>query len=354
MKKYFLILPTIIALILIANPGIAAKITLKPVKPTSNIAVSDEQQGILAVRSAKVSVVNIVGQASATISFGQSADLEETVSGTGFIVDSGGYIVSNNHVIQDSNLKYTVVFADGTQYEAKVVGLDKYDDIGLLKIEAAGLPVAKLGDSDTLETGQSVFTIGNSLGKYQNTVTRGVVSGLGRSLSVGDDTNPLPRMQKLIQTDASINPGNSGGPLINMAGEVVGMNTLIDRSGESVGFAVPVNTIKDAISQLRMFGKVSRPFMGISFSTLNRATAANYSTSIKQGAIIASVIKGSPAGAAGILPGDIITEINGDKLTEQNELDRVIGKFRAGDQVLVTLYRGSEKMEFTLVLAEYK
>lgn len=340
---------------MVADSGVAQKVKLNPIKPAPKQMqpLTDEQQAILAVRNAKASVVNIIGLGSSFT--GTSGGLEaNTVSGTGFIIDPEGYIVSNNHVVQDASLKYTVVFADGTEYAASIVGLDKFNDVAVLKINANNLPVAKLGNSDALETGQSVFAIGNSLGKYQNTVTKGVVSGLGRNIGLGTILNPLPRLQKLVQTDASINPGNSGGPLINLSGEVVGMSTLIDTEGQSLGFAVPINTVKDSVKQLRTSGKISKPYVGVNFSTINKAFLAVKPLTVKQGAYIASVTPGGPAAAAGVQSGDVVTAINKQPLTESNELDQVIAKFSAGDQILLTIDRNGVQIDVTLVLTEFK
>lgn len=348
------------AMFFAAMPGIAQKVTLKPIKPTGNTAVTDEQQAILAVRSVKPSVVDIVGVSpgiKVVIGGDKNApeqqDSVTSVEGTGFIIDKSGLIVSNNHVVQNSSLVYTVILADGTRYPAKVVGLDKFDDIALLKIEAQNMPAIKFGDSSALETGQSVFAIGNSLGRYQNTVTRGVVSGLGRTLDVASYEDNLPRMQQLIQTDAAINPGNSGGPLINMAGEVVGMNTVIDQGGSSIGFAIPSSMIKDVVQQLQTFGVASRPYLGVSFMTINTFFSLG-PTRPTQGAYINEVKDSSPAQAAGFKKGDIITAVNGTKLSETLELDKLISTFAAGTQILVTYDRDGKSFDATVILAGYK
>ncbi|HVY68050.1 MAG TPA: trypsin-like peptidase domain-containing protein, partial [Patescibacteria group bacterium] len=305
------------------TPGFSAAVKTAAIKPAAQTApLTDEQQGIAAVRAVKAAVVNIVGvqqpaplptssRPSLSVAPAPSAD-----SGTGFIISSDGLIVSNNHVISDKQFSYTVVFADGTQYPATIVGQDTLNDVALLKINASGLPAAALGDSDSLETGQTVFAIGNSLGKYQNTVTKGVVSALGRAVSVSSqDGTPQPRLQNLIQTDAAINPGNSGGPVINLAGQVVGMSTLIDAGGESLGFAVPVNTIKNSVQQLQAFGKVSRPYLGVIFTTLDPYTRALNNVSANEGALVKSVADNSPAAFAHIQAGDIIVDINKEQLT---------------------------------------
>lgn len=340
------------ATVLIPLSGLGALPKLNAIKPAANqtAALSDEQQGILAVRSVKAAVVSILG--SPTTSPNSLTITQAEIAGSGFIISSDGLIVTNNHVVQDPNLTYTVTLLDGHEFPAKVLGLDKYDDVAMLKIDATGLATVKFGNSDNLETGQTVFAIGNALGKYQNTVTKGVVSGLGRALSEEDINNATPRLQNLIQTDAAINPGNSGGPLIDLAGEVVGMNTLIDISGSNLGFAVSSSVIQSVVNQLQTFGKVSKTYLGITFTTIDNAIKTQYGLSVSQGALVASVVPGGPADQAGVLPGDIILSINHDQLTQTNEIDKEISKFIAGSQVLVTLLRNGQQMDVPLILGQ--
>ena len=343
----------ILAGIAIGSQVVSQSIKLNPIKPFKNQALTDEQQGILAVRKAKASVVSVFGEDTVLEVNGVPTALEP-IAGTGVIISADGYIVSNSHVVNKEKVQYRVILADGSEYPAKILGLDKYNDVAILKIEAKNLPAAILGNSDDLETGQTVFAIGNSLGKYQNSVSRGVVSGIGRSVDIGDPENPKPRYLNLIQTDAAISPGNSGGPLINMAGEVIGISTLIETTGQSVGFAVPVNGVKTSVDQLKAFGKVSKPFLGIAYQTINKAVKILRQLNQDQGAYVLQVGDLYPAGRAGILPGDIIIEVNHEKITERNELDVVITKYRAGTTVLLTFLRGNEKMETPVLLGEFK
>jgi serine protease Do len=344
--------------IFFAQSGTGAITKLNPIKPAANqtSVLTDEQQAILAVRTGKASVVSITGSSAivpsdtATLS---PTDKIDNSYGSGFIVDSSGYIVSNSHVVNDSQAEYTVIFADNSKFKAKVVGLDTYSDIALLKIEKTGLPAARLGNSDALETGQTVFAIGNTLGRYQNTVTKGVVSGLGRDVSL-DSITPRPRLQNLIQTDAAISPGNSGGPLINLAGEVVGMNTLIDTEGYSLSFAIPINVIKEAVNELKTLGKVSRPYLGVSYQTINNNVRVSRKLETNaEGAFVLSVSAGSPA-AIHLKRNDIIVSINKEKLTEFNELDKVIQRYKAGNQILLEILRDGKKVELPLILSEYR
>jgi len=324
--------------------------SILPAVAKPSVALSDEQQGILAVRTAKASVVDIIGVPA---NAGTNAT-GDAVYGTGFVVESSGLIVSNNHVVSDPSLNYTVILSDGSEYPAKVLGQDKFDDVALLQINAKNLTPAKLGNSDKLETGQSIFAIGNSLGEYQYTVTRGVISALGRAVDEGTDSTSQSgnRLHNLIQTDAAINPGNSGGPLVNLAGEVVGMNTLIDTSGASLGFAVPINTIKDAEQQLKTFGKVSRPFLGVAFVTIDPVVQVVQALPISNGALISQVQPGAPAATAGILAGDIITGINNITLGQNKSLDDALQTFGAGSQVTVKIYRNGQSLSFPVVLGQ--
>ena len=354
-KSKIIIAVLSVSLLLVAGPSIADKVKLNPIKPTSKVALTDEQQGILAVRSVKASVVNIIGTAKpVTVSSTSPLIVTQdtgTVSGTGFVLEAGGLIVTNNHVVEDDSLNYTVVFVDGTEYPATILGKDKFDDVALIKIDAQNLVPVTLGNSDALETGQTVFAIGNSLGRYQNTVTKGVVSGLGRAVDESD-LNIATISHNWIQTDAAINLGNSGGPLINLAGEVVGMDTLIDTAGSSLGFAIPINMVKDSVDQLKTFGKVSRPFLGVQFLTIDAKLQLSKNLSVKDGALIGVVSDNSPASRAGLAVGDIVTAVNNVVLNQQNPLDAVIQKYQAGNQVILKVLRNGQTLELPIIVGE--
>lgn len=353
-KTLKICLPIIIGAMMASSfYAIGENIKLNPIKPVSNKAMTDEQQGILAVRQAKASVVSITGnQLPAS---GDDPLTISTVAGTGFIWSKDGFIVTNNHVVANASSTYYVMFADGTSYPAKIIGQDKFNDVALLKIDVNNLPAAALGDSGALETGQSVFAIGNSLGKYQNTVTRGVVSGIGRAVTVvNDGGTQQPRLQNLIQTDASINPGNSGGPLIDLAGNVIGMNTLMETDAQGIGFAIPINTIKSSVNELKSTGKVAHAFFGITYATLTAAIQQVKKLPVAQGGLLISVVPGSPADLAGLKPDDIVTQINHQDVNQANELDMAVAKFVPGNQVLVSFLRSGIKMDVLVILGEYK
>lgn len=347
-------------IIFLAGSALSENIKLNPIKPGNKVAaqITDEQQAILAVRKAKASVVSIVGITKPTTATSNGpgisvkAPQQEAVSGTGFVLEQDGLIVTNNHVVEDANLNYWVILADGSRYAATISGQDKFDDLAFLKIEKTGLSPAVLGDSSSLETGQTVFAIGNSLGRYENSVTRGVVSALGRALS--EPGAQAPRINNLIQTDAAISNGNSGGPLINLSGEVVGMNTLIDTSGYSLSFSIPVNVIKDSLQQLKTFGKISRPFLGVEFKTIDQIDKLENNVAVENGAIINTVAPNTPAALAGIKPGDIVISVNGQSLGYNRELDSEIQSYQAGSQVMLKILRKSETIDLPVILGEYK
>ena len=254
--------------------------------------------------------------------------------GSGFIIDKAGYIVTNNHVVDGAD-SIKVILKDETEYNAEVIGRDPVTDIALIKIEAKhDLPSVPLGSSDNLKVGEWVTAIGSPFG-LQYTVTAGIVSAKGRVIGSGpyDD---------FIQTDASINPGNSGGPLINMQGQVVGINTMIIAGGQGIGFAIPIDLAKGIITQLKTSGQVTRGWLGITIQDLKGQLAEYYGVSGKTGVLVASVVPGDPADQAGIQPKDIITEINGEMVTTSRDLTKLAAMLGVGDTAKVTILRNGK------------
>jgi serine protease Do len=256
--------------------------------------------------------------------------------GSGFIFDEEGFVVTNNHVVEDAD-QIKVILKDKREFDAKIVGRDPNTDIALIKIESGqDLPAVKLGDSDALKVGQWVVAIGSPFGLEQ-TVTAGIVSAKGRVIGSGpyDD---------FIQTDASINPGNSGGPLLNMKGEVVGINTAIIASGQGIGFAIPINLAKDIIVALKDEGEVTRGWLGVAIQDLSGDMAEYYGIEDGKGVFVADVFEGDPADKAGIKPKDIILEVNGEKIETSRQLTGMIAKIHVGDRARIKLLRdGKEK-----------
>jgi serine protease Do len=254
--------------------------------------------------------------------------------GSGFIIDKAGYIVTNNHVVDGAD-SIKVILKDETEYNAEVIGRDPVTDIALIKIEAKhDLPSVPLGSSDNLKVGEWVTAIGSPFG-LQYTVTAGIVSAKGRVIGSGpyDD---------FIQTDASINPGNSGGPLINMQGQVVGINTMIIAGGQGIGFAIPIDLAKGILTQLKTSGQVTRGWLGITIQDLKGQLAEYYGVSGKTGVLVAGVVPGDPADQAGIQPKDIITQINSEKVTTSRDLTKLAAKLGVGDTAKVTILRNGK------------
>ena len=251
--------------------------------------------------------------------------------GSGFIIDKSGYIVTNNHVVEGAD-KIKVILRDDTEYVAEIIGRDPVTDIALIKVDAKGnLPTVPMGSSDTLKVGEWVAAIGSPFG-LEHTVTAGIVSAKGRVIGSGpyDD---------YIQTDASINPGNSGGPLINMRGEIVGINTMIIAGGNGIGFAIPIDLAKDIVAQLKNSGEVTRGWLGVTIQDLKGELAEYYGVKDKSGVLVASVVPGDPADQAGIQPKDIITEVDGKKVTTSRDLTNLAAKLGVGDTSKVTVWR---------------
>jgi 2-alkenal reductase len=280
--------------------------------------------------------------------------------GSGVIVDERGYVVTNNHVVAEGQ-KYQVILADGKKVPARLVGRDDYSDLAVLQIEGPLPAVAALGDSSRLRAGEPVIAIGSPLGDFRNTVTSGVVSATGRKL---DDS--APGLTDLIQTDAPINSGNSGGPLVNAAGQVVGINTAVVRgagasglfgaggsaSAEGLGFAVPATTVRTVVDQLITSGVVARPYLGINYQTINPRIAAYYDLEAKEGALVARVGPNSPARQAGLQQGDVITAVDGEKVGEQKSLAEILNKRKVGDEVTLTIARDGREQSLAVKLGQ--
>lgn len=271
--------------------------------------------------------------------------------GSGFFVSSDGLIVTNKHVVDQSGVEYTVFTNDGNKHNATVVARDSVLDIALIKIAGNNFPYLSLGDSDRLEVGQNVIAIGNSLGEFRNTVSVGVVSGLARSLTAGNNSGGTEVLDHVIQTDAAINPGNSGGPLLDLSGKVVGVNVAIAQGSQNVGFALPINSVKSAIESVKSTGKIVRPYLGVRYIVISADVKAKNNLSVDYGVLIKvgakgelAVIPGSPADKAGLVENDIILEIDGVKLDDKTSFTSIIRAKRIGQVVnLKIFHKGVEK-----------
>jgi S1-C subfamily serine protease len=274
-------------------------------------------------------------------------------SGSGFLISSDGLIVTNRHVVADADAIYEVMLNNGKKYTAKVLARDGVLDVALIKISTSGLPYLNLGDSDTLDVGESVIAIGNALGEFKNTVSVGVVSGLSRSITAGDNSGQSERLDKVIQTDAAINPGNSGGPLLNLKGDVIGINVAVVQGSSNVGFALPINSVKSAINSVIKTGKIERPYIGIRYTNITPELKAKNNLSVDYGILVSrgatatdlAVIPGSPANKAGIVENDIILEIDGTKINSDNDFASLVRYKKVGDTInMRVLSKGVEKI----------
>lgn len=266
--------------------------------------------------------------------------------GSGYLISSDGEIVTNNHVVSDAK-KITVTLSDGSEYDATIIGTDPSSDIALIKIDGKDLPYLSFGDSSTLKVGQSVIAIGNPYG-LDHTVTTGVISALERSLTFDDGTT----LVGVIQTDAAINPGNSGGPLLTLTGDVIGMNTAIQQSAQGIGFAISSSTIIKVISDIKLFGKVVWPFLGISGVSITDDIAKRNNLPTNKGVLIVSVYPGTSAANAGLKSYDIITKFDGNDVTSVQEITKYLRQHNVGDKVKIEIYRDNKKMELEIILME--
>ena len=304
------------------------------------------------------SVVSIVIETNSTDYFGRS--LTSSAAGTGMIVSSNGYVLTNKHVVEKAK-KINVVTNDGTTYsDVSLVGVDPLNDVAFIKINGVdNLQPVTFGDSKTLQTGQQVIAIGNALGEYQNTVTEGIISGTGRSLTATDQTNysNYERLSDMIQTDAAINSGNSGGPLVNAGGQVIGINTATSSTGDNIGFAIPISSIKGMLKSVIEKGKAERAFIGVSYLNINPTVQKQYNLSVSEGAYISgdnAIVKNGPAERAGLKSGDIIAAVNGVKIGKAGSLSTLIGEYATGELIELTIIRDGKEQTVKLSTASYE
>lgn len=300
--------------------------------------------------------------------YGFSQPENEQAAGTGIIISSDGLIITNRHVVPDGTTSVSVTLSDGTELKnVSVIGRTSDSDsldIAFLKInDAAGhkLTPAVIGDSSDVQVGDNVVAIGNALGQFQNTVTSGIISGYGRSVQASDssgDASTAENLDDLFQTDAAINEGNSGGPLVNLNGQVIGINTAIAGDAQNIGFAIPINDVKGLIDQVVKTGKFSRPYLGVRYIPLTADVANEYNLSVSNGAFIApssdptqpSVVSGSPAASANLQVNDIITAVNGTAIDQSHDLTGLLDQHQPGDKVTLTIVRGSQTLHIAVTL----
>lgn len=334
------------------------------VKLQSDDTITESRQRVIAegevvadvAETVSPSVVSIVTESVAESGFfGPTA---QEGAGTGIIISSDGYVLTNKHVIPDGVRSVSVVLPTGKTYEnVTVIGRDPLNDIAFLKIkDVSGLTAAKLGDSSTMEVGQKVVAIGNALGQFQTTVTSGILSGTGRPVTASDGTFAgTEQLENLFQTDAAINPGNSGGPLVNLNGEVIGINTAVAEDAEGIGFAIPINDAKGLIKGVLEKGEITRAYLGVRYIMLNPEVAKELNTKQEKGAYVggstsAAILGGSPADKAGLKEGDVILKVNNTELTERVTLVGQISQFAPGDQVELLVLRDGRELKLKVTL----
>lgn len=285
---------------------------------------------------------------------------QEVSAGTGFIVTADGYIITNRHVVEDEDANYTVLMNDGKKYSAEIIARDLVEDFAVLKINKTGLQPLILGNSDDIVLGQTVIAIGNALGEFRNTVSKGVISGLSRSIEVFDNYGKQIILNDVIQTDAAINRGNSGGPLLNLNGEVIGVNTAMVSNAQNIGFAIPINKIKKSLEQAIETGKIQIPYLGVRYIMVNAAVKEEKNLAVDYGALLvegnnkeSAVEKNSPASKAGLQEGDVILEINGEKIDQRHQLATLIRQYNVGDTIVLKILREDKIFTKEITLGVY-
>lgn len=321
--------------------------------------ITEESVVIDAVKKVGPSVVTVAEEKqSPFFIFGvpdQTKPTEPQNIGSGFIISIDGLIVTNKHVVSDVGAKYQIITNDDKKYNVLKIHRDFLNDIAILKIDPTEnkdtvLKPVELGDSSRLQVGQFVIAIGTALGEFRNTVTTGVISGLGRGVTAGSEFQGyVEKLDNVIQTDAAINPGNSGGPLLNSKAQVIGINTAIAQSGQNIGFALPVNVVKDSLKNFNIGGQFNRPYLGVAYKMINRDIALL--NNVPEGAYIQSVVSSSPAEKAGLLQGDIVIKMDNNRIQEKDaDLAKTIAGKKVGDTVTITVWRDGKTKDFKVTL----
>jgi len=343
------------------QPGQAIPQTSAPLppadQPVTEPVVADDNAYTVAdvVDSVGPAVVTVINTMEARPDPWGYSQTPPEASGSGVIVDPRGYIVTNYHVVENA-AELTVIFQDGTDKPAQLIGHDyPFSDLAVIQVDGEGYSYATLGDSEALRVGETVVAIGSALGDFRNTVTTGIVSAVGRSLQVDQDTV----MEGLIQTDAAINHGNSGGPLVNLRGEIIGINTAIVRGSgysgnvaEGLGFSIPSSTARYVVDELIAKGKVTRPYLGVRSVTINSSLANYYGLPVDHGVYVTEVLGGTPADQAGLQQDDIVVRIGEYALGEDHPLVNVLSHFESGQQVTLLVNREGQEIELQVVLGE--
>jgi len=301
-------------------------------------------------------VINAVNKAMPAVVKIQSQTPSGGGIGTGFIFDANGWILTNKHVV-DGATQITVILSDSRELTARLYGIDPLTDLAIIKVDESGLPTVSIGTSSDLKRGQLAIAIGNPLGEFENTVTTGVISGLGRQIVAGDSVSTnSEQLNNLIQTDAAINPGNSGGPLLDSGGQVIGINTAVSQDAQGIGFAIPIDVAKPIMQQAVNGEELARPWIGVYYQPVTQQLADERNLPVDYGMLIESgndrpaVFPDSPAAAAGLQAGDVIIAVDGDKVDAESDLADHILPHQPGDQITLTVMRGNDQMDVTVTL----
>lgn len=329
--------------------------------PAIQIQTQQKTQTILNEENAVISVVEKTSPSVVAIGstqkvynpfdpFSDSKSQNSTI-GTGFVVSDKGIIVTNKHVVADSNTRYNVMTKDGQKFEIRKIYRDPVLDLAIVQIDGSGLKALDLGDSSKLKVGQTLIAIGNALGKFTNSVTTGVVSGMGRKVTAGDPySGSAESLDDLIQTDAAINPGNSGGPLLDSTGQVIGVNVATTEGAQNIGFAIPINSVKAIVNEFVDKGSVSRPFLGIKYRFISKDVALM--NEVPQGAYVQEIVPDSSADKAGLKVGDIITKVDGQTVSEEAKISSVITSKKIGDSLNLNVWNDNKERQITATLQE--
>lgn len=367
-RAFFISIAVFASLAFVTIGGIAGWMISNQSSPKSSLITTSDKDGNSIVTDQEASLASVVDSVSPSVVsivtstefrsfFGSTSN--QAGAGTGIIISKDGYIITNNHVI-DGASAVSVIDSKGDLYEkVTVIGRDPLNDVAFLKInDNKTFSPAVIGDSSTIRIGQQVIAIGNALGQYQNTVTSGIISGTGRPVTASDSRGSTESLTDLLQTDASINSGNSGGPLLNMAGQVIGINTAVASNANGIGFAIPINAARGMIEGVLETGKISRAFIGVNYVDINPEIARKYKLSVNRGAFVYvengdPIAANSPAAKAGLKKGDIIQKVDDKLVGESGGLSSVLGIYRAGTTVKLTILRDGQSIAKEVILGSY-
>lgn len=326
----------------------------------------EDSKIIEAIDKVDPAVVSVISSSDIDPKSLEIANPEDVYGGSGFIVDAAGLILTNKHVVADDDAEYKIVLNDGREYLVKILSVDPFDDVAVLKVESSGelnLPIVNFGDSDEIKIGQRVLAIGNALAVYDNTVTSGIISAVGRDVvAYNDFGGTLQNLSGLIQTDAAINLGNSGGPLINLDGQVIGMNAALAESADNIGFAIPINDLKPVINSVKKYGEIIRPVLGVNFLMLNKYEIKDFDKNLDHGAILidgdvsgkSAVAPGGAAAKAGLREEDIILSIDDKDVTFESPLHKIIRNYNPGDEIKLKVWRDGTIIDVDVILGSNK